>query len=64
MTFFVCVSLSVFFWGGGGGGGESQRISAPGQNSESQKVHAYDALANAYTQFVENKMPVRKAAKL
>ena len=34
------------------------------QNSESQKVYAHDALANAYIQCVENKMPVRNAAKL
>ena len=38
--------------------------SAPEQNSESKKVYANDALTNAYIQRVENKMPVRKAAKL
>ena len=38
--------------------------SAPEQNSEPQKVYAHDALTNAYIQCVENKMPVRKAAKL
>ena len=31
---------------------------------EPQKVYAHDALTNAYIQCVENKMPVRKAAKL
>ena len=55
MTFFVCVSLP-FFWG------KTSTNSAPEQNSEPQKVYAHDALT--YIQCVENKMPVRKAAKL
>ena len=57
MTFFVCVSLPVF-------GGKTSTNSAPEQNSEPQKVCAHDALTNAYIQYVENKMPVRKVAKL
>ena len=57
MTFFVCVSLP-FFWG------KTSTKSAPEQNSEPQKVYAHDALTNTYIQCVENKMPVRKAAKL
>ena len=57
MTLFVCVSLSVL-------GGKTSTNSAPAQNSEPQKVHAHDALTNAYFQCVENKLPVRKAAKL
>ena len=55
--FFGCVSLSVFL-------GKPSTNSAPKQNSEPQKVYAHDALTNAYIQFVENKIPVRKAAKL
>ena len=55
--FFVCVSLPVFF-------GKTSTNSAPEQNSEPQKVYADDALTNDYIQCVENKMPVRKAAKL
>ena len=62
MTFFVCVSVLVFFLGGGGG--KTSTNSAAGQNSEPQKVHAHDVLTNAYIQCVENKMQVRKAAKL
>ena len=58
MTFFVCVSLSVFCFG------KTSTNSAPEQNSEPQKVYAHDALTNAYIQCVENKMPMRKAAKL
>ena len=38
--------------------------SASEQNSEPKKVYAHDALTNAYFQCVENKLPVRKAAKL
>ena len=57
MTFFVCVSLPVF-------GGKTSTDSAPEQNSETQKVYAHDALTNAFIQCVENKMPMRKAAKL
>ena len=57
MTLFVCVSLSFL-------GGKTSTNSAPGQNSKSQKVHVHDALTNAYIQCVENKMQVRKAAKL
>ena len=45
-------------------GGKTSTNSAPEQNSEPQKVYAYDALTKAYIQCVENKMPVRKAAKL
>ena len=56
MTFFVCVSLSVF-------GAKPSSNFAPEQNSELHKVYAHDALTNAYIQCVENKMPVRKAAK-
>ena len=44
--------------------GKTSTNSAPEQNSEPQKVYAHDALTNAYIQCVENKMPVRKAAKL
>ena len=44
--------------------GKASTNSAPEQNSEPQKVYAHDALTNAYIQCVENKMPVRKAAKL
>ena len=57
MKFFVCFSLSVFL-------GKTSTNSGPEQNSEPQKVYAHDALTNAYIQCVENKMPVRKAAKL
>ena len=57
MTFFVCVSLPFL-------GGKTSTNSAPEQSSEPQKVCAHDALTNAYIQCVENKMPVRKAAKL
>ena len=57
MTLFVCVSLPGFL-------GKTSTNSAPEQNSEPQKVHAYDALINASIQSVENKMPVRKAEKL
>ena len=57
MTFFVCVSLPVFFC-------KTPTNSAPKQNSEPQKVYTHDALPNAYIQCIENKMPVRKAAKL
>ena len=53
----MCVSLPVFF-------GKTSTNSAPEQNSEPQKVYADDALTNDYIQCVENKMPVRKAAKL
>ena len=45
-------------------GGKTSTNSSPVQNSEPQKVYAHDALTNAYIQCVENKMPVRKAAKL
>ena len=45
-------------------GGKTSTNSAPGKNSEPQKVYAHDALTNTYIQCVENKMPVRKAAKL
>ena len=45
-------------------GAKPQINSAPEHNSEPQKVYAYDALTNAYIQGVENKIPVRKAAKL
>ena len=44
--------------------GKTSTNSAPEQNSEPQKVYAHDALTNAYIQCVENKMPVRKTAKL
>ena len=44
--------------------GKTSTNSAPEKNSEPQKVYAHDALMNAYIQCVENKMPVRKAAKL
>ena len=54
---FLCVSLFVFL-------GKTSTNTAPEQNSEPQKVYAHDALTNAYIQCVENKMPVRKAAKL
>ena len=57
MTIFVCVSLPVFL-------GKISTNSVPQQNSEPQKVYTLDALTNAYIQCVENKMPVRKAAKL
>ena len=57
MTFFVCASLPVFI-------GKTSTNSAPEQNSEPQKAHAHDALINASIHCVENKMPVRKAAKL
>ena len=43
---------------------KSQQILHTEQNSEPQKVYAHDALTNAYIQCLENKMPVRKAAKL
>ena len=65
MTFlcvFLCPFFFFFFWGGGGG--KISTNSAPEQNSEPQKVYAHDALTNAYIQCVDNKMPVRKAAKL
>ena len=54
---FLCVSLPVF-------GGIALTNSAPEKNSEPPKVYAHDALTNAYIQCVDNKMPVRKAAKL
>ena len=72
MTFIVCISFTVFR-------GKTSKKSAPEHNSEPQKVYAYGqvadkdsiligccygALTNAYIQCVENKMPVRKAAKL
>ena len=57
MTFCVCISLSVFL-------GKILTNSAPEQNSETHKVYAHDALTNAYIQCEENKMQVRKAAKL
>ena len=57
MTLYVCVPLPVFF-------AKTSTNSAPEQNSEPQKVYARDALTNAYIQCVENKVPVRKAAKL
>ena len=57
MTFF-CVCFFSRFWG------TTLTNSAPEQNSEPQKVYAHDALTNAYIQCVENKMPVKKAAKL
>ena len=44
--------------------GKTSTNSAPDKNSEPQKVYAHDALMNAYIECVENKMPVRKAAKL
>ena len=56
MTFFVCLSLPVFL-------GKTSTNSAPEQNSEPKKVYAHDTLTNAYIQCVENKIPVRKAAK-
>ena len=54
---FLCVFLCPFL-------GKTSTNSAPEQNSEPQKVYAHDALTNAYIQCEENKMPVRKAAKL
>ena len=45
-------------------GGKTSTNSAPEQNSKPQKVYVHDTLTNAYTQCVDNKMPVRKAAKL
>ena len=53
----MCVPLPVFL-------GKTSANSAPEQNSEPQKVYAHDALTNAYIQCVENKLPVRKFAKL
>ena len=53
----MCVSLPVFF-------GKTSANSASEQNSQPQKVYVHDALTNAYFQCVENKLPVRKAAKL
>ena len=55
----MCFFASFFFC-------KTSAYSAPEQNSEPQKVYAHDALSltNAYIQCVENKMPVRKAAKL
>ena len=44
--------------------GKTSTNYAPEQNSEPHKVYAHDALTNAYIQCVENKMPVKKAAKL
>ena len=44
--------------------GKTSTNSAPEQNLQPQKVYAHDALTNAYFQCVENKLPVRKAAKL
>ena len=58
MTFCVCVFFCPFFFG------KTSTNTAPEQNSEPQKVYAHDALTNAYFQCVENKLPVRKAAKL
>ena len=57
MTFFF-VCFFALFWG------KTSTNSAPERNSEPQKVYAYYALTNAYIQCVENKMPMRKAAKL
>ena len=54
---FVCASLPDFY-------DKTSTNSAPEQNSEPEKVYAHDALTNAYFQCVENKLPVRKAAKL
>ena len=56
MIFFARVSLPFL-------GGKTSTNSAPEQNSEPQRVYPHDALTNAYIQCVENKMPVRKAAK-
>ena len=41
-----------------------QQVLTQNKNSEPQKVYAHDALTNASIQCVENKMQVRKAAKL
>ena len=56
MTFFVCVSLPFFV----------QNLNKFCNSTEfrTPKGVAYDALTNAYIQCVENKMPVRKSAKL
>ena len=56
MTFFVCVSVPVFC--------KTSTNSVQEQNSEPKKVYAHDALTNTSIQCVENKMTVRKAAKL
>ena len=45
-------------------GAKTSTNSAPEQNSEPHKVYVHDTLTNAYIQCVDNKMPVRKAAKL
>ena len=57
MTYF-CVFLCPFFFS------KTSTNSVPEQNSEPQKVYAHNALTNAYFQCVENKLAVRKAAKL
>ena len=57
MTFFVCVSLPVFET-------KPQQILHQNRFQNPKKIYAHDAMTNAYFQCVENKMPVRKAAKL
>ena len=58
---FFCVCFFALFWGKSR---KTSTNSAPEQISEPKNVYAHDALTNAYIQCVENKMPVRKAAKL
>ena len=57
MMFFVCVSCPFFET-------KPQQILHQNRFQNPKKVYTHDALTSAYFQCVENKMPVRKAAKL
>ena len=55
---FLCVFLCPFFEA------KPEQILHQNRIQNPTKVYAHDALTNAYIQCVENRMPVRKAAKL